>query len=216
VAVNAPSSNRTGGAPPPRVPVPDVNTLRRWVRLHTAAIVWTALAAPIALLGLWGFLEIQVPAPLGPPQQLTPLDACYRTLRLFTLSMDLPPDARPPPQLWFAAFAAPVLTLGGILELFGNQLRSLLTSYVIRPKVVVFGANERAAALITAQGHVSKWRNGVVVVDPDPQRLTTMADIGAWTVRGDGISRVSLRRCAVTGSAGCRCAAARSDGRQVP
>jgi hypothetical protein len=198
--MNARSPNRPGGAPPPHVPAPDENTLRRWVRLHTAAIVWTALAAPVALLGLWGFLEIQVPAPTGPPQRLTLLDACYRTLRLFTLSMDLPLDARPPPQLWFAAFAAPVLTLGGILELFGNQLRSLLTSYVIRPKVVVFGANERAAALITAQGHVSRWRNGVVVVDPDPQRLTTMADIGAWTVRGDGISRVSLR-----GRAGGKC-----------
>jgi len=195
--MNARSSNRRGGAPPPRVPARDENTLRRWVRLHAAAVGWTAAVGLVVGLGLWGFLVIPVPAPSGPPQRLTPLDACYRTLRLFTLSMDLPPDARPPPQLWFAAFAAPVLTLWGILELFGDQFRGLLTSYVIRPKVVVFGANERTAALVTAQGHVPRWRNGVVVVDPDPQRLATMAELGVWMVRGDGISWVSLRRSAV-------------------
>lgn len=72
--------------------------------------------------------------------------------------IDLPPGARPPLQLWIAAFAAPLMTLRGIAELFRDQLRGGLTSYFVRPQVVVFGANERAAALITAQGHVSRWR----------------------------------------------------------
>jgi hypothetical protein len=195
--MNARSSNRPVGVLPSGVPAPEENTLRRWVRLHAAAVGWTAAVGLVAGLGLWGFLVLPVPAPPGPPQRLAPIDACYRTLRLFTLNMDLPPGAGPPPQLWIAAFAAPLLTLRGILELFRDQLRGALNSYLLRRQVVVFGANERAAALITAQGHVSRWRNGVVVVDPDPQRLATMVELGAWTVRGDGISRVSLRRCAV-------------------
>jgi voltage-gated potassium channel Kch len=174
------------------------DTLRRWARLHAAAISWTAAVALVVGLGLWGYLVVLVPVPPGPPQRLTLTEACYRTLRLFTLSMDLSLDATPPPQLWIAAFAAPLLTLRGIAELFRDQLRGGLTRYFVRPQVVVFGANERAAALITAQGHVSRWRNGVVVVDPDPQRLATMAELGAWTVRGDGMSRASLRRGAMT------------------
>ncbi|MGH3766078.1 MAG: hypothetical protein ACRDTX_13175 [Pseudonocardiaceae bacterium] len=131
-------------------------------------------------LGLSGYLVVLVPTPPGPPQQLAVIDACYRTLRLFTLNMDLPADATPPLQLWIAAFAAPLLTLRGIAELFRDQLRGGLIRYFLRPQVVVFGANERAAALITAQGHGSRWRNGVVVVDPDPQRL------GPWQSSGRG------------------------------
>ncbi|HEY6423583.1 MAG TPA: NAD-binding protein [Pseudonocardiaceae bacterium] len=169
---------------------PKKNTLRRWVRLHAAAVGWAAVGVVAAGLGLWGFLVMTVPAP--------PIyDALYHTLRLFTLNMDVPPDARVPPQLWVAAFLAPALTLRGIAELFRDQFRGLLTSRVVRPQVVIFGANERAAALIAVQGEVSRWRNAVFVVDTDPQRLATMAELGARTVRGDGISRVSLRRCAV-------------------
>jgi hypothetical protein len=167
------------------------------MRPHAGAIFWTAAVVVVAGLGLWGFREVVVPVPSGPPQRLRLFDACYRTLRLFTLSMELPPNVNPPPQLWIAAFTAPLLTLRGIAELFRDQLRGELTRYLVRPQMVIFGANERATALITAQGRRSRWPNGVVVVDPDRQRLATMAELGAWTVRGDGTSRASLRRCAV-------------------
>ncbi len=50
-------------------------------------------------------------------------------MRLFTLNLDLPDNASAPPQLWVAAFLAPVVTVRGLAALFRNQLAGIMTPY---------------------------------------------------------------------------------------
>jgi hypothetical protein len=118
-------------------------------------------------------------------------------MRLFALEFDLPAGAAAPWQLWVAAFFAPILTLRGIARLFREQLSGVLTHYFVRPRMVIFGANERSATLVATAARPGRWRDAIVVVDPDPQALTTVAGPRVWSVRGHGTSAASLRHVAV-------------------
>lgn len=122
MALNARSVNHRDGAQQRRGPARADTTFRRWIRPYAGAIGWTVSVVVVVVLGLWGFLGVEIPPQAGPPR-LGVLDSLYRTLRLFTLSLELPTGATPPRQLWVAAFVAPLLTLGGIVELFSDQLR---------------------------------------------------------------------------------------------
>lgn len=161
------------------------------------AVLWSCALVVVLALGVWGFLDLRPLGPAAGPDRLPWVDAIYRTLRLFVVDLDLPAGTLAPWQLWVAAFAAPALTLRGIAQLFREQLDGMLTRYLVRPEVVVFGANDRAGALIDSLPVVGRWRRAVVVVDPDPQALPTVGTARVHRVRGDGAGPVSLRRAAV-------------------
>jgi voltage-gated potassium channel Kch len=127
-------------------------------------------------------------------------DAVYQTLRLFTINLDVEgPRPQPEPGFWLqaVAFLAALLTARGIAELYREQLIGRLVRFAVRPRVVVFGANERTAALLTASPRPGRWRDALVVVDPDAQALASITAPRVWKVRGDGKSETSLRRAAV-------------------
>ncbi len=167
-----------------------------WTRLHGRRLVWALAVLAVFALGGWGFTDLQA-APGTSVESLSFLDVCYRTLRLFTLNLDLPDNASAPPQLWVAAFAAPVVTARGLAALFRNQLAGIVTQYLTWPRVVVFGANARTAALLAAEEPAGRRRDAVVVVDPDPVALATMAAPRVRTVIADGTSADGLARAAV-------------------
>jgi voltage-gated potassium channel Kch len=133
-------------------------------------------------------------------------DAVYQTLRLFTINLDVdpPPPApgpapAPEPRWWLqaVAFLAALLTARGIAELYREQLVGWLVRFAVHPRVVVFGANERTAALLTASPRPGRRRDAIVVVDPDAQALASITAPRVWKVRGDGRSEASLKRAAV-------------------
>lgn len=157
--------------------------------------VWPIALVVTVGLGLWGFADLQWGS--STPQPLNPVDVVYRTVRLFALEFDLPPGASAPWQLWVAAFAAPILTLRGIARLFREQLSGVLAHYFVRPRVVVLGANERAAALVTSSPRPGRWRDAIVVVDPDPAALASVTAPRVWTVRRRVATAASLRQVAV-------------------
>jgi hypothetical protein len=159
---------------------------------------WPLAVVVVVALGMWGFASLGPDDSGGPaPQPLGPLQVTYRTLRLFAFEFDLPPGAGVPPQLWIAAFAAPLLTLRGIARLFREQLSGVLTHYLVRPRLVVFGANEGSTALVAAEPRPGRWRDAIVVVDPDPAALEAVGAPRVWTVRGHGANVESLRRAGV-------------------
>ena len=166
-----------------------------WYRRRRRVPVWPFAVVVTVGLGLWGFSDLQWGT--STPQPLNPVDVVYRTIRLFALEFDLPPGASAPPQLWVAAFAAPILTLRGIARLFREQLSGVLTHYFVRPRVVILGANERAAALVTSSPRPGRWRDASVVVDPDPPALASVAAPRVWTVRRRVATAASLRQVAV-------------------
>ena len=153
--------------------------------------MWGLVAAAVVAMGLWGFRHLE-PA----TQQLSWPEATYRTIRLFTLNLDIPDGASAPWPLWVAAFVAPLVTARGVAALFKDQLAGLVTQYFTRPSAVVFGANTHTAALIAAEPH-RRWRDAIVVVDSDPVALATIARRRVRTVLGDGASPALLARAAV-------------------
>ncbi len=156
-------------------------------------LVWAFAILVVVVLGIWGFLDLRPPG-VG---NLTPLDVTYRTVRLFTLNLDLPNDATAPPQLWLAAILAPIVTARGVAALFKDQLAGVLTAHFTWPRVVVFGANPRAAALIATEDVPGWWRDAIVVVDPDPVALATITAPHVRKVTGDGTSAMSLAKAGV-------------------
>ncbi len=164
-----------------------------WYRRRRVPL-WPLAFVVTVGLGIWGFADLDwdgaVPAPLYP------LDVIYRTARLFALEFDLPPGASPPWQLWVAAFAAPILTLRGIARLFREQVSAVLTHVLVQPRTVVFGANERSTALVTSSPRPGRWRDAIVVVDPDPAALTSITVPRVWTVRRRAATAGSLRQVA--------------------
>ena len=144
------------------------------------------VGAAVVGLGLWGFRNLE-PAP--PAGTLSWPDAAYRTVRLFTLNLDIPDGAGVRWPLWVAAFVAPLVTARGVAALFKDQLAGVVTRYFTRPDVVVFGANARTAALIAAEPS-RRWRAPIVVVDPDPVALATIARPRLRNVLGDGLASV--------------------------
>jgi hypothetical protein len=169
-----------------------------WHRQRRTVPVWPLLALAVVVLGVWGFADLRPAGPDSPPpQQPATVEAIYQTIRLFALEFDLPPGAAAPWQLWVAALAAPILTLRGIARLFREQLSGALTHYFVRPRMVVFGANERSAALVAAAERPGRWRDAIVVVDPDPAALRSVIAPRVWTVRGHGSSAAALRQVAV-------------------
>jgi RyR domain/TrkA-N domain len=165
-----------------------------WYRRRRVPVWPLALVVTVGL-GLWGFADLQWGS--STPQPLSPVDVVYRTLRLFALEFDLPPGASAPWQLWVAALAAPILTLRGIARLFREQLSGVLAHYFVRPRVVILGANERAAALVTSSPRPGRWRDAIVVVDPDPAALASVTAPRVWTVRRRVATAASLRQVAI-------------------
>ena len=117
-----------------------------WYRRRRVHQVWPLAVVVVLALGLWGFSDLRATGPGA--TALSRVEVLYRTLRLFALEFDLPRGTRAPWQLWCAAFAAPALTLRGIAELFREQIAGVVTHHLVRPRIVLFGANERSAALI--------------------------------------------------------------------
>lgn len=152
---------------------------------------WPAAVAAVVALGWWGH-ERSAP-------ERSHLGELYAAVRLFFVNLDVPDGSHPDWRLWVAAVLAPLLTATGLAALFRDRLQGLAAQFLARPEVVVVGAGERAAALVRAQGE--RRAHTAVVVDPDPQRLAPMRDLGAWTVVGDGVSARSLRRAAVARAA---------------
>ena len=154
-------------------------------------VAW-GIAIPAVLgLGLWGYLE------LGE----SPASAVYRTLKLFTFSLDVPQGKNAPPQLWVALFLGGAVTARGLAVLFKDRLAGMLTAYIAWPQVVIFGANPRASvlirALIRAEQPPGWWRDAVVVVDPDPVALATITSPRVRKVTGGGSSNASLIKAGV-------------------
>jgi TrkA-N domain/RyR domain len=154
-------------------------------------VTW-GIAIPAVLgLGLWGYL--------GLGEQ--PASAVYRTLKLFTFSLDVPQGKEAPPQLWVALFLGGAVTARGLAVLFKDRLAGVLTAYVSWPQVVIFGANPRASvlirALLRAEDPPGWWRNAVVVVDPDPVALATITAPRVRKVTGGGTSEVALIKAGV-------------------
>jgi hypothetical protein len=173
-----------------------------WFRRRRDLPVWPLAVIGVIGLGAWGFAHLDAEPGGGPgPRELKARDVVYRTVRLFALEFDLPPGASAPWQLWLAAFLAPMLTLRGIARLFREQLAGVLTHYLVRPRMVIFGANERSATLVATAPRPGRWRDAIVVVDPDPQALRTVAGPRVWTVRGHGTTAAALRQVAVARSA---------------
>jgi hypothetical protein len=168
---------------------------RDWYRRRRRVPVWPIALVVTVALGLWGFADLQWGS--STPQPLNPIDVVYRTIRLFALEFDLPPGASAPWQLWVAAFAAPILTLRGIARLFREQLSGVLTHYFVRPRLVILGANERAAALVTSSPRPGRWRDAIVVVDTDPAALASVTAPRVWTVHRRVATGASLRQVAV-------------------
>ncbi|MBV9313807.1 MAG: NAD-binding protein [Pseudonocardia sp.] len=159
-------------------------------------MMWIGLLVLTVGLGIWGFTVVKQAVPP------TPMDVLYRTARLFTLDLDVDKGVRPPAQLWIAAVLAPVLLIRGIAELFLDGLQGVAVRSLVRPDVVVFGANHRSAALITSVEPADlrgwrRWFKAIVVVDADAKQLAEIRASGVWTVRADGESVPALRGAAV-------------------
>lgn len=156
-------------------------------------LFWVVLLLVTVGLGWWGF------------RQAWPADsalyALYRTARLFTLNLDVPDDTEPNPALWVAAWLAPILLVRGVAELFRDQLHSVARFFVHR-RMIVFGAGDDVNAIVRAERLTlwRRWRQAVVVADPDKAALTVARDLGAWTVVADGLTPASLRKAAVSRS----------------
>ena len=57
----------------------------------------------------------------------------FRTLKLFTFSLDVPSGKDTPPQLWWALFLGGAVTARGLAALFRDRLSGVLTAYVAGP-----------------------------------------------------------------------------------
>lgn len=146
---------------------------RRRLRFSTTLIC--GLVA--ALLGVIGFSALDLDAP----------QVVYRTLRLFTLNLDVPEGQDPDVALWIAAFLAPLTTARVLLELLRGRLRAAVSRHLLRGHVIVCGTGVRGQMLV--RDHLENGRR-VVAVDRDPASagLTVAAELGAYTVVGDATS----------------------------
>src|SRR3954452_2363590 len=161
------------------------------MRRTLTRVAW-GIAIPAVLgLGLWGYLGLGESA----------ASAVYRTLKLFTFSLDVPQGKEAPPQLWVALFLGGAVTARGLAVLFKDRLAGVLTAYVSWPQVVIFGANPRATVLIRAllrtEDPPGWWRDAVVVVDPDPVALATITAPRVRKVTGGGTSDAALIKAGV-------------------
>ena len=151
-------------------------------------VAWVVAIPAVLVLGFWGYsdnLGLSLPA------------VVFRTLKLFTFSLDVPAGQPTPPQLWWALFLGGAVTARGLAVLFKDRLLGVLTAYVSWPKVVIFGANRRASVLIAAEPPPGWWRNAIVVVDPDPVALATITAPRIRKVLGGGTSEASLLKAGV-------------------
>lgn len=157
-------------------------------RRSLARAAW-AVAIPAVLgLGFWGYGDLGLPLPA----------VVFRTLKLFTFSLDVPAGQPTPTQLWWALFLGGAVTARGLAVLFKDRLLGVLTAYVSWPRVVIFGANRRASVLIAAEQEAPGWwRNAIVVVDPDPVALATITAPRIRKVLGGGTSEASLVKAGV-------------------
>jgi hypothetical protein len=157
-------------------------------RRSLARAAW-AIAIPAVLgLGFWGYGDLGLPLPA----------VVFRTLKLFTFSLDVPAGQPTPTQLWWALFLGGAVTARGLAVLFKDRLLGVLTAYVSWPRVVIFGANRRASVLIAAEQEAPGWwRNAIVVVDPDPVALATITAPRIRKVLGGGTSEASLVKAGV-------------------
>lgn len=144
-------------------------------RLAFSTTVICGLVA--ALLGAIGFSALDLDAP----------QVAYRTLRLFTLNLDVPEGEDPDLALWIAAFLAPLTTARVLLELLRGRLRAAVSRHVLRGHVIVCGTGVRGQMLV--RDHLENGRR-VVALDRDPAAagLTVAAELGAYTVVGDATS----------------------------
>ena len=165
------------------------------MRRHPGRILWAAVFVVVVALGVWGFLRL--PPRTGASAGEALLDAGYRTVRLFTLNLDVPDGTPVPWQVWIAAFVAPLVTARGVAALFKDRLSGVVTQYVTEPQIVVFGANTRTAALVAAEPVPTGLRGAIVVVDPDAVALATITGMRVRKVVGDGTSPLSLARTGV-------------------
>jgi Trk K+ transport system NAD-binding subunit len=172
------------------------SAISTWVQRR---LFWRALLVVTLVLGVWGFLLL--PPPMYPPR---PLDALYRTARLFTLNLDLAqPDPKTNWQVWTAAWLAPILLVRGIAELFRERLHGVAARFLVRRRrMVVFGAGDGVNALVRAARLTSwtRWWQAVIVADLDQAALSAARELGAWTVAADGLTAASLRKAAVSKS----------------
>lgn len=157
---------------------------------------WVGLLALTIGLGVWGF--VLLPVRWAPE----PWDALYRTARLFTLSLDLDKGEEPNWQVWTAAWLAPILLVRGVAELFRDRLHGVTARFLVRRRMIVFGAGDGVNALVRSAWvpWVRRFWQAVVVADLDQAALSVARDLGAWTVAADGLTAASLRKAAVSRS----------------
>ena len=172
--------------------MPSRSAISTWVQRR---LFWVVLFLGTLVLGVWGFWQL---APVLMPKVLDPF---YRTLRLFTVNLDLATGQNPNWQVWLAAWLAPALVVRGVAELFRDRLHGI-TARLLPRRMVVFGAGDGVNALVHAAdlSWTRRWLRAVVVADPDQAALSRARDLGAWTVAADGLTPASLRKAAVSRS----------------
>lgn len=157
----------------------------RWSVLSPLALV--ALLAVV--LGGIGFAGVNG----ADGTALGALQVAYRTLRLFTLNLDVPDGTSLPWMLWIAAFLAPLTTVTLIARLARERLRTFAMRRLLRGHVVVCGIGVRGAHMVRA-----RTRDGglVVAIDIDEGALHAWA-ADTWTVTGDATAREILESAGV-------------------
>lgn len=157
--------------------------------LRTSPLLWTGVLAAVAFaLGFAAYLR--------GPEEMSPVDAVYRSLQLFAL--DSPSQAGGTPwDLNVARFLAPLAVASAALAataaFLRDQYQRLLISLLARNHVVVVGLSSSA-------GHIAETlrdqRCSVVVIEADRAhpRLPGLRATGVRTLFGDGRQAATLRR----------------------
>jgi len=143
-------------------------------------------------LGYWGFRSLD-------GLDLGVADSLYRSLQLFNIDAQLPPDGALPWQLEVARFLAPLAiayaALAAIFALLRQQVQRLLTRLFARNHVVVIGLGDRGSRLARSlrQGH------HVVAIEQDGNNGAARAlrQQGTTVLAGDGRDREVLRTARV-------------------
>lgn len=148
------------------------------MRAHRAYAILRPLPLAVAAvfgIGLVGNHQADPAAPFA--------ELAYRSIRLFFLDLDAPPDAGVPWLLFLAAFLAPLLLAGGTLALVSERANEAWTRLTARGHVVVFGTDAFSMALARA---ALADEHRVVVVDDGatPGAAASLRRHGARTVRG--------------------------------
>lgn len=162
-----------------------------WLRAHRRAVL-TASALVVLALAYAGFSSHES---IG---RKPPFDRLYLVLQLFVLNWS--PEGRIPLTLQIARFAAPVVSVLGVVAilrlLFAGQL-GVLRAWLLRDHVVICGAGRKGSTLAATLGRLG--RSVVVIEQGGPgSELATLSDRDIVKIQGDATSMRALKRARVS------------------